>query len=176
MRVNYMSAHRLSDQKALGVYRVIATVLTFTLLVFQTIYEAAVNKHCFLLTFGWWVSLWTLLFLGLSLMSSSAYFGDKALHANMSSDGTHPFYFWKIVTFIYMLAMLGGLHLMILILFDTYHSYAKVELLTHIGPFLLMMGDALFNRVYMPVGMMFWYAFGAYAAAAFYSAYMSVGF
>ena len=65
---------------------------------------------------------------------------------------------------------------MILILFDTYHSYAKVELLTNIGPFLLMMGDALFNRVYMPVGMMLWYTFGAYTAAAFYSAYMSVGF
>lgn len=76
----------------------------------------------------------------------------------------------------YTLAMLGGLHLSVLILLDTYTSYAKVQLLTNVGPYLLLLGDALFNRVYMPLGQMFWYMFYAYGLVAVHKVYMAPGF
>lgn len=44
MTVNHVSAHRYGDRKALGIYRVVATVLMLILFVFLTIYESAVMK------------------------------------------------------------------------------------------------------------------------------------
>jgi len=49
-------------------------------------------------------------------------------------------------------------------------------LLTTFGPFLLIGGDALFNRIYMPLGQMFWYAFAAFGFVIVYKAYMAPGF
>ena len=89
MTVNHVSAHRYGDRRALGVYRIVATVLMIVLFVFLTIYEATVSKQRFFLTFSWWVSLWTLSFFGLTLLNAGAYFGEKAPSVNQ--DGSHPF-------------------------------------------------------------------------------------
>ena len=93
MTVNHISAHRYGDRRALGVYRIVATVLMIVLFVFLTIYEATVSKSRFWLTFSWWVSLWTLSFFGMTLLHPSAYFGDKI--PKVSEDGSHPFSQWK---------------------------------------------------------------------------------
>ena len=98
MTVNHLSAHRYGDRQALGVYRILATVLMLILFVFLTIYEVVVTKNRFYLTFAWWVSFDTLLFFSLSLLHVSAYFGDKVPKAGMVDDGTHPFLEWKFVT------------------------------------------------------------------------------
>ena len=65
---------------------------------------------------------------------------------------------------------------MILTLFTTYRTHAKVELLTHMGPYLLLLGDMLFNRIWMPLGQMSWYVFADYMAAAVYALYMAPGY
>mmetsp|Transcript_28123 Transcript_28123/g.34849 ORF Transcript_28123/g.34849 Transcript_28123/m.34849 type:complete len:153 (+) Transcript_28123:230-688(+) len=152
MSVNHVSAHRYGDRQALGIYRIVATVLMFILFVFLTIYEVAVNKNRFYLTFAWYVSAWTFGFFAISLTNMKAYFGEKAPVAGNDANSTHPFGLWKISTFFYTYAMLGGLHLLVLTLFATYRTYAKVELLTHIGPYLLLCGDFMFNRMFMPLG------------------------
>ena len=77
MQVNHVSAHRYGDRQALGVYRIVATVLMVILFVFLTIYEISVNKHRFYLTYAWWVSAWTLAFFAISLTNIKAYFGEK---------------------------------------------------------------------------------------------------
>lgn len=98
MTVNHVSAHRYGDRQALGVYRIVATVLMFILFVFLTIYEIAVTKNRFYLTFAWWVSFDTLLFFSLTLINAKAYFGDKVPRAGMIEDGAHPFLEWKFVS------------------------------------------------------------------------------
>ena len=98
MTVNHVSAHRYGDRQALGVYRIMATVLMLILFVFLTIYEMTVNKSRFYLTMAWWVSFDTLLFFSLSLLHVSAYFGDKVPRPGMIEDGAHPFLEWKFVT------------------------------------------------------------------------------
>ena len=176
MQVNHVSAHRYGDRQALGVYRIVAAVIMVILFVFLTIYEISVNKHRFYLTYAWWVSLWTLAFFAISLTNIKAYFGEKLPAATVTEDTSHPFTVWKYTTFFYTYAMMGGLHLSILTLFTTYRTYAKVELLTNIGPFLLILGDMMFNRIWMPLGQMCWFVFMDYVAAAVYSLYMAPGY
>jgi len=103
MAVNHVSAHRYGCRKALGIYRIVATVLMLVLFAFLMIYESAVMKQRFFLTFSWWVSLWTLLFFGMSLINIKDYFSDKAPIA--SNDGAHPSLTWKMTTGFYSTAL-----------------------------------------------------------------------
>ena len=156
MTLNHVSPHKFGDRMALGIYRMVATFLMLVLFVFLTIYESAVNNKRVYFTFAWWVSLGTLLFFALSLISFKAYFSEKPPTAANIQDGAHPFYLWKVTTFFYSFMMQAGLHLAILILLDT-RVYAKVELLTQVTPYFLLVGDWLLNRLYLPAGVMLWY-------------------
>ena len=72
--------------------------------------------------------------------------------------------------------MLAGLHLFMLVCFDNNHTYAKVELLTYLGPLLLLLGDTLLNRIYMPAGIMAYYLFATYATCTIYKGDMAPSF
>ena len=77
MTVNHVCAHRYGDRKALGVYRVVATCISFVILAFLTVYEQWITKSRIYLSLAWWVSLGTLVFFALSLLSLHDYFREK---------------------------------------------------------------------------------------------------
>ena len=111
MAVNYVSPHKFGDRKALGLFRIEATFLMSILFSFLTLYEWLIQGNRFLLIMAWWVSLGTLLYFALSLVPYHAYFSDKR---TVCSDGPHPFYLWKLVTFLNGMCLQGGLHLVVL--------------------------------------------------------------
>jgi len=62
MTVNHLSAHRYGDRKALGHYRITASILSIITFTFLTIYEIFFTTNRFYLTLSWWVSLDTVIF------------------------------------------------------------------------------------------------------------------
>ena len=99
MRVNHVSAHRYGERKALGVFRVIATIVMASLTAFLTVYEVMISSQRPWLTMVWWVSLGTTLFFLMTLTSFGEYFTDKAPDPRRAVDGSSPFYSWKVVSF-----------------------------------------------------------------------------
>ena len=69
----------------------------FILFSFLTVYESLIHNNRVFFMMAWWVSLGTLIYFALSLIPYGAYFDAK--HP-IISDGPHPFYLWKLVTFI----------------------------------------------------------------------------
>ena len=76
MALNHTSAHRYGDRKALGVFRIIAAVLTLSLFVFLTIYDLMVTSYRPWLMMNWWVCLVTFLFFAFSLVPAGNYFSE----------------------------------------------------------------------------------------------------
>jgi len=169
MSVNHVSAHRYGDRQALGIYRIVATVLMFILFVFLTIYEVAVNKNRFYLTFAWYVSAWTFGFFAISLTNMKAYFGEKAPVAGNDANSTHPFSDWKTCTSYYSLALQAAVHLVVLENLQNYNTNSEVDVLLVIlryVPLSLLVGDFFANRIYLPLTIIANYSYMSYSLAA----------
>ena len=105
-------AHKYGDRKALGIYRIVASCLMFVLFSFLTVYESVITGSRVYLTMPWWVSLGTWLFFVFSLINGQSYFNEKIAKV---SDGPHPFYLWKLCTFLNSFLLQAGLHLTFLL-------------------------------------------------------------
>ena len=86
---------------------------------------------------AWWVSLGTFLYFLLTLLPFKAYFNDKPLAI---SDGSHPFYLWKLLTFFNDIFTMAGLHLTMLLCCRA-ENIDKIEVLLYTGPFALLLID-----------------------------------
>ena len=108
---------------------------------------------------AWWVSLGTFIYFALSLIPYKAYFNEKR---PIISDGAHPFYLWKLQTFVNGLLLQAGLHLSVLLCHrdDIIH---KIELLIYTGPFVLLVIDWLLNRIYLPPSVLLLYPLASYS-------------
>ena len=104
MAMNHVRPHKFVERRGLGVYRIFASATMFTLLVFLTVYETMMTKTRVYLTFVWWVSLLTWLFFAMASTNWRAYFGETKQEllskSEEDSDGSHPFYDWKLITYL----------------------------------------------------------------------------
>ena len=161
MALNHVSPHKYGNKKALGIYRGIATCFMFILFSFLTVYETLVSHNRVYFTLAWWVSLSTLLFFALSIIDYHAYFFSTTAKTTIHvSDGSNPFYQWKVITFVNSVCLLTGLHLAILTVGfkkSSGDSLSSIEMLLYLGPLALTLIDWCFNRIYLNVTMMIWY-------------------
>ena len=142
----------------------------FILFAFLTIYESVIQNNRIVLTMAWWVSLGAFLYFALNLISIKTYFDEKP---PVISDGPHPFYLWKVLTFINGICMQAGLHLIMLLCFKT-EAVAKIDVLLYTGPFALLTLDWIFNRVYIPASVLLWYPLLSYTFFVIYKEVMLV--
>ena len=174
MRLNHVSAHKYGDRRALGVYRIVAACLMFVLFTFLTVYLSVEGSNRFYMCYAWWVSLGTFTFFGLSLVSLKAYFVENASDEEMDqSDGTHPFYLWKLVTFMYGFWLQAGLHLITLLGLHTIGT-PLFQILVYAGPSALLVGDLVFNRIYLSVSVLAWYLLITYSCYFIYESFIRV--
>lgn len=76
MAMNYVRPHKYVERRGLGIYRILASSIMFTLFVFLTVYETMMTKTRVYLTLVWWVSLLTWLFFAMTVTHWKAYFGE----------------------------------------------------------------------------------------------------
>ena len=170
MAVNHVSPHKFGDRKALGIFRIVATCFMFILFSFLTVYEWLIQGNRVVFVMAWWVSLGTFIFFALSLIPYKAYFSEKR---PVISDGNHPFYLWKLLTFINGICLQGGLHLAVLLAHRD-ESSPKIEILIYAGPFALLAVDWFSNRLYLPASVLLWYPLISYAVFIVYKEIMLV--
>ena len=98
MALNHVSPHRYGDKRALGIYRVMASLFMLILFIFLTVYMTLITLNRAYFTLAWWVSLGTFLFFASTLIDHKAYSGLDNVDEMKARDSPDPFELWKITT------------------------------------------------------------------------------
>lgn len=156
MAQNHVRPHKFVQRRALGLYRLAACLIMFSLLVFLTLYETMRGKARFYLTFAWWVCLFTWAFFAMANTHYKAYFAanEKAAYGEtLGQDAGHPFCDWKLITHFNCFCLQASIHLTVLTVFQDTDSqqFDLVVPLISFAPLLLLTIDWLINRLYFPM-------------------------
>ena len=165
MRLNHTSAHKYADRKALGVFRIVAAVLTLSLWVFLTIYDLMVTNYRPWLMMNWWVCFLTFLFFAASLVPASNYFSEKEPNPRTAPDGSTPFYSWKFVASLWSFSFQAAIHLVVLENMEPVRNQEAFNEVVAFLPVSILACDFFANRIYLPLTVNFNYAYACYALA-----------